>query len=365
MRPSSFRQLRPHHGAPTVCGARPGHRPARRVVQSAACRPPHDQRDRAQAGLGLDKVWWIVSPGNPLKKRSDTAPLAERMALCRADAQEIPTSSSRTSRRTCRRPTRPRRWRSSRARSPLVRFVWIMGADNLATFDRWQHWREIFAMVPVVVVDRPGWRMKALASKAARTFAAARVPEAEARGLALQADARLDVPHGPPVLGVLDGDAQQGAARRQRSVAKKTQSAGGTLGSASQSPPRPVAQISAAAERRVRWQGLESVGVERLSSELRISPQARFARSERGRPLSTHRTSARAQPYGFDDERTFSTICQPHLRVLAGARLRPNSCPRTTRKPSSVTSRPGSTTPRPRRWWRSTSGGNLPSATTW
>ena len=57
-------------------------------------------------------------------------------------------------------------------RNPLVRYVWIMGADNLATFDRWQRWREIFTMVPIVVVDRPGWRLKALASKAARAFAA-------------------------------------------------------------------------------------------------------------------------------------------------------------------------------------------------
>ena len=52
-------------------------------------------------------------------------------------------------------------------RFPRARFVWIMGADNLATFDRWHRWREIFTMVPIVVVDRPGWRLKALASKAA------------------------------------------------------------------------------------------------------------------------------------------------------------------------------------------------------
>jgi len=71
-----------------------------------------------------------------------------------------------------------------KARSPLVRFVWIMGADNLATFDRWQRWREIFTMVPVVVVDRPGWRLKALASKPARAFAASRLPETEAATLA-------------------------------------------------------------------------------------------------------------------------------------------------------------------------------------
>ena len=71
-----------------------------------------------------------------------------------------------------------------KSRNPLVRYVWIMGADNLATFDRWQRWREIFTTVPIVVVDRPGWRMKALASKAARAFAAARVPETDAAGLA-------------------------------------------------------------------------------------------------------------------------------------------------------------------------------------
>ena len=102
-----------------------------------------------------------------------------------------------------------------KTRSPLVRFVWIMGADNLATFDRWQRWREIFTMVPVVVVDRPGWRMKALASKAARAFAASRVPETEAGWPGAQAGAGLDLPHRPAVARVLDGAAQQGAAPRR------------------------------------------------------------------------------------------------------------------------------------------------------
>jgi nicotinate-nucleotide adenylyltransferase len=71
-----------------------------------------------------------------------------------------------------------------KARNPRVRFVWIMGADNLASIERWRCWREIFVMVPVAVVDRPGWRLKAIASKAARAFADSRVPEAQARGLA-------------------------------------------------------------------------------------------------------------------------------------------------------------------------------------
>jgi nicotinate-nucleotide adenylyltransferase len=148
--------------------------------------PPHVAHrlisEAALKRLGLDKVWWIVSPGNPLKKRIPTAPLAERMQLCRAVATnphivvtdfeaDLPT------------PYTAATLAFLKARSPLVRFVWIMGADNLATFDRWERWREIFTMVPIVVVDRPGWRLKALASKAARAFARARRPEADAATL--------------------------------------------------------------------------------------------------------------------------------------------------------------------------------------
>jgi nicotinate-nucleotide adenylyltransferase len=148
--------------------------------------PPHAAHrmvsEAAIKRVGLDQVWWIVSPGNPLKSRSETAPLAERMALCRDVARnpriivtdfekDLPTSYTAST------------LAFLRGRSPLVRFVWVMGADNLATIDRWRSWREIFAMLPIVVVDRPGWRIKALASKAARTFAGARVAEADARGL--------------------------------------------------------------------------------------------------------------------------------------------------------------------------------------
>src|SRR6185312_17440591 len=112
-------------------------------------------------------------------------PLAERLVLCRAMAKNpriVVTAFERDL---------PAAYTAStlaflKTRSPLVRFVWIMGADNLAGFHRWLRWREIFTMVPIVVVDRPGWRMKALASKAARTYADARVPEAEAGGLALR-----------------------------------------------------------------------------------------------------------------------------------------------------------------------------------
>jgi nicotinate-nucleotide adenylyltransferase len=149
--------------------------------------PPHAAHrmisEVALKRVGLDKVWWIVSPGNPLKKRAETAPLAERLILCREVAKnphivitdfeaDLPSPYSAST------------LAFLKTTSPLVRYVWIMGADNLAQFDRWHRWREIFTMVPVVVVDRPGWRMKALASKAARAFAGSQVPEADARGLA-------------------------------------------------------------------------------------------------------------------------------------------------------------------------------------
>jgi nicotinate-nucleotide adenylyltransferase len=135
--------------------------------------------------LGLDKIWWVVSPGNPLKRGVGAAPLAERMALCRSVAKN-PQIVVTDFEKDLQTPYSASTLAFLKARNPLVRFVWVMGADNLASFDRWWRWREIFTMVPIAVVDRPGWRMKALASKAARTFAAARVPEADVADLVLR-----------------------------------------------------------------------------------------------------------------------------------------------------------------------------------
>jgi nicotinate-nucleotide adenylyltransferase len=153
--------------------------------------PPHLAHrlisETALKRLGLDKVWWVVSPGNPLKGRSDLAPLSERLILCRSIATNphIEVTAFESDLPT---PYTAATLAFLKARSPLVRFVWIMGADNLASFERWQRWREIFTTVPVAVVDRPGWRLKALASKAARAYAGSRLPEQQARML----------PHTPP-----------------------------------------------------------------------------------------------------------------------------------------------------------------------
>jgi len=176
--------------------------------------PPHAAHrlisEVALKRLALDKVWWIVSPGNPLKKRIATPPLAERVQLARTVAMnphivvtdfeaDLPTAYTVST------------LAFLKARSPLVRFVWIMGADNLAHFDRWERWREIFTMVPIVVVDRPGWRLKALASKAARAFQRARKPEADAANLPLMP---------PPAWTFLTGPLSQTSSTEIRNRAK-------------------------------------------------------------------------------------------------------------------------------------------------
>jgi len=149
-------------------------------------------------------------------------PLGERMVLCREVAKN-PHIVVTDFEKELQTPYTASTLAFLKARSPLVRFVWIMGADNLASFDRWQRWREIFTMVPLVVVDRPGWRMKALASKAARAFAAARVPEADAAGLALRPAPAWTFLSGP--LSHLSSTALRNRARGgAAAVAKKPQS---------------------------------------------------------------------------------------------------------------------------------------------
>lgn len=135
--------------------------------------------------LGLDQVWWVVSPGNPLKETTTLSPLAVRMAAARRLAPsprirvtgfEAHLGSPYTA-ETLAYLTR---------RLPGVRFVWIMGADNLVHFHRWRDWRRIARSVPIVVMDRPGWRLRALASKAAHTLARYRVAEAASHVLAFR-----------------------------------------------------------------------------------------------------------------------------------------------------------------------------------
>lgn len=135
--------------------------------------------------LSLDAIWWIVSPGNPLKHDRPPAPLARRIDLGRSlvsgESRIVVTALEAELRSVYTVDT----LRYLRQRYMRTRFVWIMGADNLAGLHRWRRWREIAQTVPIAVVDRPGWRLGALASPAAHALAEARVPEREARDVPL------------------------------------------------------------------------------------------------------------------------------------------------------------------------------------
>jgi nicotinate-nucleotide adenylyltransferase len=133
--------------------------------------------------LGLDRVWWLVTPGNPLKNTRGLAPLAERVAAARALAHDprIDVSDFEAQLGTA---YTYETISYLRRRCPGVHFVWIMGADNLRSFHRWQRWRDIAELVPIVVIDRLGPSLYATGSAAAQALARYRLPEAAAKKLA-------------------------------------------------------------------------------------------------------------------------------------------------------------------------------------
>lgn len=138
---------------------------------------------RALAALDLAQVWWLVSPGNPLKAEGP-APMAARIAAARAvmDHPRVRITGIEAALGT----RHTARTLAALARLyPGVRFVWIMGADNLRQFHRWQDWRGIAARVPVAVLARPGAGAAGL-SPAARTLVRGRIAQGAARGLARQ-----------------------------------------------------------------------------------------------------------------------------------------------------------------------------------
>lgn len=153
----------------------------------------------AMARAGLNRVWWVVTPGNPLKSHSELAALDMRLRLADAVADhrridvtgfEVGLGSSFTAQTLAYLNTRFRE----------VRFVWLMGADNLAQFHQWKNWRRIVATLPLIVIDRPGWRYRALASPAGTFIAPYRVAAEDVLGLATMmspAWAYLDIPLSP------------------------------------------------------------------------------------------------------------------------------------------------------------------------
>jgi nicotinate-nucleotide adenylyltransferase len=140
--------------------------------------------DAALRRLGLDEVWWLVSPQNPLKPKTGMAPLAERLAGARAAIDGRPRVRATAIEADLGTLYTLDTLRALTRRFPGVRFVWLMGADNLVQIDRWAGWPQIFRSVPVAVFDRPNYSLRASAAKAAQRFRRARLPEGQCGRLA-------------------------------------------------------------------------------------------------------------------------------------------------------------------------------------
>jgi len=135
--------------------------------------------------FGLDQVWWLVTPGNPLKSHGP-APMAERMAQARAIMQhprvrvtdiEAQLGTTYTAETIA----------ALQDRFVHTRFVWLMGADNLAQFDQWKDWRQIMETTPIGIIARPDARLSPLSSRAARIYRNARVPSKQSQQLGQRA----------------------------------------------------------------------------------------------------------------------------------------------------------------------------------
>jgi len=151
--------------------------------------PPHKGHvlvaNTALVRLKLNQLWWMVTPGNPLKDAHGLAPLGERIALSEqlVDNPRICVTAFEEKIRT--------RYSADTIAyvlryNPGVHFIWIMGADNLTTFHHWQQWRRIMSTIPVAVIDRPGSSHSDISSPMAQMFARFRVAENMASLLALR-----------------------------------------------------------------------------------------------------------------------------------------------------------------------------------
>lgn len=162
--------------------------------------PPHAGHllvsEIAIRSLGLDRLWWMVTPGNPLKSRRELQPLSARIAESEAlahDPKIVVTAFEQSfgEAYTARVLSRLKEIR------PGVRFVWIMGADNLKGFHHWQDWQKIAETFPIAVIDRPGSTLSYLSSKMAQRFNKARIDESDAGLLGFMKPPAWTFLHGP------------------------------------------------------------------------------------------------------------------------------------------------------------------------
>lgn len=174
--------------APLPPRAIPPHADGLRIgLLGGSFNPPHAAHRAislfAMRRLGLDRVWWLVTPGNPLKEGRALRTLAERMTAAKTVARHPRIDVS------CLETVIGTRYSVDtisylRRRCPTVRFVWIMGADNLAQFHRWKDWRRIASLVPIAVIDRPPASLRALSSVATQALGPYRIDQRQAATLA-------------------------------------------------------------------------------------------------------------------------------------------------------------------------------------
>ena len=162
--------------------------------------PPHEGHllvsEIALRRLGLQQLWWMVTPGNPLKDVSELPPLKTRIKW----SEEI-NKDGRVKVTAFEAAYRVRYTAETlaiiRRLNPGVHFIWIMGADNLANFHKWQDWQSIAQTFPIAVIDRPGSTLSYLSSKMAKTFDFARIDETDSRALGSMKAPAWTFIHGP------------------------------------------------------------------------------------------------------------------------------------------------------------------------
>ncbi|WP_159730283.1 nicotinate-nucleotide adenylyltransferase [Methylosinus sp. Ce-a6] len=166
----------------------PPHAPGMRIgIFGGSFDPPHEgHRHVSQIALQrlrLDRLWWLATPGNPLKRTAGLPSLEQRIAAARKIACDPRIVVTGVEAEIGARYTADT-LRFLHRRCSNVRFVWIMGADNLLQFHHWRDWEEIARTTPIAIVDRPGATLRAGSAKAAQHFWRARLPESAAPLLA-------------------------------------------------------------------------------------------------------------------------------------------------------------------------------------
>jgi len=211
---------------PAALTARPPpHAPGLRVgLFGGSFNPPHEGHRAASLlalrRLRLDRIWWLVSPGNPLKDARELAPLALRLEAARRLARH-PRIEVTALEAALGAPYTFATISYLKQRCPGVHFVWLMGADNLPGFHRWKRWRDIAGLVPICAIDRPGATLRGTLSRAGQALAPYRLDEAQAACLATAPPPAFVFLHGPrsPLSSTaLRAEERTGSAPRQGST---------------------------------------------------------------------------------------------------------------------------------------------------